>query len=241
MPNVGVSTIEIERRSRLMETQTKKQKPSLAARIFQPPRQKFQTKQNQDNEPPAEQPTVQSANQPAVNEQFQRQQQQGRMAQLQQQVQEGGMMEKKKKEIQEEMRKEAKAALRNWLKGMFSGIGDAFGATLIGLIITVIVNLIVVVDWDLQMFSYYQKNQALRFFFPPLTWPAPFSNFFPNVALHVCLVTLNLVVIMLTIVGFCIILVIAFLPHIVLAMGATSVYKYFTDSSFQQMVNELIL
>jgi hypothetical protein len=102
------------------------------------------------------------------------------------------------------------------------------------------VNLIVLADWDLQMFSYYQKNQALRFFFPPLTWPPPFSNYLPNVALHVGLVTLNLIVAFFTLSVICIVLIIAFLPLIILVLGAEAVYFYATDPGFQQMVNELV-
>jgi len=183
--------------------------------------------------------------QAAAAEQFKQKQQQQRLEQKKQEISAGGGIDEQKKKAQEEIRKQAKVALRRGLTEVLTSICGALDIGSGG--VTAVVNWIItypvaLVDLNLQMIWGYYITKKKSFFFPALEWsPIPMPSVISVKFLHIGLVVLDLLILMLLFIGLAITAVVICLPAMIVAGGATSVYALISDPVLRTMAWDMFI
>lgn len=192
-----------------------------------------------EGQPSGEQ-TIPPEQQPAAAQQLQQNQQQGRIAQMKQEMlKEGGEMGDAKKKAQKEIRKQMNVAVRRGIEEAAQGIGNAcdLGSVGTSTIITIFVYAFTLVDLNLQMASYYIKNETFDFFFPSLTWsPIPMPAIVSVKFLHIGLGVLDLLIFFLLIIGLMMIIIVVMLPYMISIGLAATVWAAVSDQALRSQI-----
>lgn len=198
-----------------------------------------QEEQNEEETEETNEAESAESQQQAANEMLMRQQQEARMEQMEEQLLEESGVGEGKSKAQEEVRKQAKNAIRRGVEELAQGIGNAFdvGTAGVSTIITVFMYAITLTDLNLQMIWGYYLTKKKSFFFPALEWsPIPMPKIVTPIILHAGLVMLDIMLVV-GILTICSILIIFMTAPISVPAG---IGLYFTNSGFNSWVNSLL-
>jgi len=191
-------------------------------------------------EPPTEAPGALAkaeglARQQASAEQLKKQQQQDRIQKKTEMPESEGGEEDPTSKARDEIRKQAKAAIRRGVEEAAQGIGNALdlGTAGVSTVITIFMYAVTLTDLNAQMIWGYYIAKKKSFLFPALEWsPLPVGRVLPDVILHIGLVVLDLLIFSLVVIGFSLAIIIMFLP----AAGWVVAYGLVTDPAMRAAV-----
>ncbi|MBI4599245.1 hypothetical protein HY734_03570 [Candidatus Uhrbacteria bacterium] len=165
-----------------------------------------------------------------------RQQQMDRMRALTGQSEE----DKAKAELQKQVRKAAKAAIRRGVQYLFTSIANVLtvGTAGVAIVVTIFIYAFSLLDLNIQMIWGYYITKKKSLFFPPLEW-APLPIPLPDIVLHALVVFVDIALFLgLMAVGISMFIML-FGPMLAALLGPAAALTLFTNPAFLNIMSNV--